>query len=254
MLRSIQRNLFHLFAAAVLVVAIAATQRAQAMDGAGIAGATYYEGVVGTASAEALASPAPGVPTRVTISDSTATATYAQVAVDVDAVEWVLRIRGLDRSHERTDALYQMIAVLPLPVDTSGRWAFQSKRRAIVPREGVEGASVPLIYGGEKIRLKRDITLEKTLLPGLIGGSSDQIPDLAGSGYNYTLWSTIVRYDASYGDTVQIFADVPFSTDDSVAPPDAADDRLKAYVITWIPEMDSAVSPFAIRMDIVAAD
>ena len=151
------------------------------------------------------------------------------------------------------DAVYHVIAVLPLPVDPDGRAAFNTRGRGIVPREGSKAASVPLIYGGEKITLKRNVSLEKSFLAGVIGSGVGQLPDLLGTGYEYTLWDTIVRYDPSYGDTIQIFADVSYATDEDVAPPDAVDDRLKAYVVTWIPDLDSSVAPFAVRIDVEPA-
>ena len=68
------------------------------------------------------------------------------------------------------------------------------------------------------------------------------------------MWDAIIRYDARYGDTIQAFADVPYSTDVDVAPPDPSDERLKAYLVTWIPDLDASVPPFAIRIDVVPAD
>jgi hypothetical protein len=221
----------------------------EAMDGLSMAGPTYYQDVLGPQPPEALASAAPGLPTRLYISESSAKVTYDSVPGD-DSIDWLIRVRDLTRNHERIDTFYLMIAVLPMPVDEDGLPAFETKSRGIVPREGTEQASVPLIYGGEKVVLKRAVILEKTLLPGLIGSKPDVLPSLAGTGYGYTLWQTLIRYDSSYGDTVQVFADVPYSTDVDVAPPDASDERLKAYVITWIPQLDASLPPFAIRMDI----
>ncbi len=226
---------------------------ARAIDGASIAEPTYYEDMLGAQSPEALASAEPGLPTRLSIDDSSAAVTYESVPGE-DGIDWSIRVRGLTRNHERIDALYQVIAVLPMPVDASGLSAFRTKSRGIAPREGTEQASVPLIYGGEKIVLKRSVALEKMLMPGLLGSGPGTLPSLAGTGYDYTLWQTIIRYDSKYGDTVQVFADVPYSTDADVAPPDAEDERLKAYVITWIPELDASLPPFGIRMDIQAAE
>jgi len=225
---------------------------APAVDGIAMTQPTYYEELLGTQSPEALASAEPGLPARLSIDDSSASVTYESVP-GKDGIDWLIRVRGLTRSHERIDALYQMIAVLPMPIDEVGLSAFQTKSRGIVPREGTEQSSVPLIYGGEKVVLKRSVALEKTLLRGLVGSGPGMLPNLAGTGYEYTLWQTIIRYDESYGDTVQVFADVPYSTDFDVEPPDAKDERLKAYVITWIPELDSSLPPFGIRMDIEPA-
>ena len=166
------------------------------------------------------------------------------------SLDWTLKVRGLLRSHERIDVVYQMIAVLPVPVDAEGRPAFEPLQWSITPREGSEGASVPLIYSGEKVLLKRNVALEHSLLPNLVGSGPDKLPSLAGTGYEYSLWDTIIRYDPSYGDTVQVLADFRYSTDARVAAPDARDDRLKAYVVTWIPTLDPSIPPFAIRMDV----
>jgi hypothetical protein len=222
---------------------------AGAMDGFGMSQTTYYEDVLGTQPVEAFASAEPGLPTSLYIDESSAGVTYESVPGD-DSIDWTIRVRGLTRNHERIDAFYLMMAVLPMPVDEEGLPAFETESRGIVPREGNEQASVPLIYGGEKVVLKRAAFLEKALLPGLIGSEPDMLPSLEGTGYAYTMWQTLIRYDAGYGDTVQVFADVPYSTDVDVAPPDAKDERLKAYVITWIPELDASLPPFAIRMDI----
>ena len=118
-----------------------------------------------------------------------------------------------------------------------------------------ESSSIPLTYSGEAVTLKRNIFLERTLLPHLIGASSGRLPDLTGTGYDYTLWDTIVRYDASYGDSVEVLADLRYSTDLGVAAPDAADPRLGAYIITWIPAFNAtSVPPYAIRIDVVDSE
>ena len=107
-----------------------------------------------------------------------------------------------------------------------------------------------MIYGGEKIALKRNLALEKMLLPGIVGNSNDKLPPLQGTGYDYTLWDTIVSYDPEYGSTIQVFADVAYSTEADVPAPDAADERLKAYVLTWIPGMDPTQAIYTVRMDV----
>ena len=164
----------------------------------------------------------------------------------------MVKIRGLSRPHERVDSVYQMIAVVPLPIGATGRAAYRPLQWGIAPREGSESASVPLIYGGEKVVLKRNVTLEKALLPNLISdqGDPDALPSLAGTSYEYTLWDAIVLYDLDFGETVQVIADFRYRTDGSVGPPEADDERFKAYVITWIPDLDGSVPPFAVRLDI----
>ena len=243
----------------LLVLVLAPALPALAMDGATISGAsssdpTYYESVQASVSAEQMSSTQVGTPTGLYFSDSTATVTYVKgAAADGSGqVTWTAQVRGLSRPHERVDAVYQMIAVIPLPVDVEGRPLFTRRSVKIEARAGAREDSEPLVYAGETVILKRNITLEKTLLPGLIGpsGSDDKLPSLDGTGYAYTLWDTIISYDPKYGDTVEVFADVSYKTDDWVAGPDGDDERLKAYVITWIPGADPGVYPFAIRMDI----
>jgi hypothetical protein len=240
-----------LLAIAALAVSGLPLAPARAVDGIGFsAPPTYYEAAIAPDAAEALGSTASGLPAALHVSDSAATVEYASIATGKDGLRWTASIRGLLRNHERVDAVYQMIVVLPLPVDAEGRPAFDPLQWAIAPREGVAGASVPLIYSGEKVRLKRNVALELSLLPNLVGEGSDKLPSLAGTGYAYSLWDTIIRYDPEYGDTVQLFADFRYSTDVGVPPPDARDERLKAYVVTWIPALDPRIPPFAIRIDV----
>ena len=228
---------------------------AWAIDGAGFAassGPTYYEEVVQSASPDQLNSNSSQLPTSLHFSDSSATVQYISVQTEADRIDWTLKIRGLTRNHERVDAVYQIIAVLPLPQGADGKDAFQATQWGIAPREGPEGAGVPFIYGGEKVLLKRNVALERMLLPNLVGpsGSADKLPSLAGTGYEYTLWDAIIRYDSGFGDTVQVFADLQYATDAGVSSPNAADEDLKAYVLTWIPGLDASIAPFTIRMDI----
>jgi apolipoprotein N-acyltransferase len=239
-----------MLAAAALVTIGVHAAPARAADGMGFSAETYYEEATASISSEPVESTRSGLPTALHFSDSSATVEYASTPDPNGGLEWTAKIRGLLRSHERVDAVYHMIAVLPLPVDAERRPGFRPLQFAIAPREGVEGASVPLIYSGEKVRLKRSVALERSLLPNLVGEGADKLPSLAGTGYEYSLWDTIIRYDPEYGDTVQLFADFRYSTDAEVPPPDARDDRLKAYVVTWIPALDSRVLPFAIRMDV----
>ena len=213
---------------------------------------SYYEQLLTVGDARALSSTEEGLPTTLFISDSVATASYAGVE-HASHTRWSLKLRDFQRPHERVAAVYQMIAVLPMPVDARGGDAFATPQLGIYPRQGTEASSQPLVYSGERLVLKRNISLERSLLPGLIGYSSigDKLPSLQGTGYEYTLWDTIVRYDPSYGATVQVIADVAYFTSPDVSPPDAGDDRLKAYVITWIPGMDPRYALFTIRIDVV---
>jgi hypothetical protein len=142
--------------------------------------------------------------------------------------------------------------VLPLPAGSDGRDAFQPLGRGVAVEEGALDRSVPLIYGGEKIVLKRNIGLEKALLPGLIGTSrgATGLPDLAGSGYHWTAWDAIVARDDAYGDTIEARATLRYRTSASVPAPDPDDPRLAAYLITWIPALPAAVPPYAVRIDV----
>jgi hypothetical protein len=229
---------------------------ARAIDGdsIGFGTTTYYEGVVGSDSASLLESSDTGLPTELELSDSSATVEYSAQTRSDGRLAWTAKIRNFSRPHERVEAVYHVIAILPLPADAEGRSVARPAAFGIVPREGTPEASVPLIYSGEKIVLKRSHALERTLLPNLIGSEPGQLPSLAGTGYAYTFWDAIVRYDPAYGDTLQAFVDFQYTTDPGVAAPDAKDDRLKAYVVTWIPALDPSVPPFAVRLDVVPAE
>lgn len=157
---------------------------------------------------------------------------------------WQVKLAIAERPHERVDAVYDLVLALPLPA------RFASKGWSIDPRSGVEGASVPFVYGGERVRLKRNAPLEASWLPLLIASESG-LPDLAGSGYAWTLWDTVLRYDANAGSTLQGFATFGYSTHAALPAPDSADARNAAFLITWIPTLEAAVPPFAIRLDVV---
>jgi hypothetical protein len=216
---------------------------------------TYFEAQFESSALAPTANPDDGLPTALHVSDSSATVEY-RAGLGESSVEWQVKLTGLERRHEKVDAVYQVILLLPLPVDADGRDAFTPLEWAITPREGKEGASVPFIYAGEKVTLKRNSALERSLLPGLVedGGAPDRLPSLAGTGYGYTVWDALIRYDAGYGDTISGWGSFRYSTDVSVAPPDAESDALKAYLITWIPSFDPGIKPFAIRMDVISPE
>lgn len=211
---------------------------------------TYYEATLGTASAASLASPTPELPTTLALDDATALASYVPAGESGGRSVWELRIEGFDRRHERVDAIYDMVLVLPLPAGPDGGDAFEALGRGVRVEEGAPDRSVPLVYGGEKIVLKRNIGLEKTFLPGLVGSGAGQLPDLAGSGYRWTAWDTIVRRDDQYGEQVTARAVLRFSAAPGLTAPDASDPRLAAYLITWIPSLPANVAPFAVRLDV----
>lgn len=212
---------------------------------------TYYQAAVGDALAS-LSSADATLPAALHIEPAAATVAY-RASADATGQQWELRIENFERNHERVDAIYDMVLVLPLPADADGRDAFRALERGVRIEEGLAGRSVPLVYGGEKVVLKRNVGLEKALLPQLVGGGAGRLPSLAGSGYRWTAWDTIVERDADFGDIVQARAVLRYATAGDVAPPSAADERLAAYLITWIPQLSAGVPPYAVRMDVVEA-
>lgn len=222
---------------------------AGATDGAAVVNPTYYQQMSGSQPMATLESSSPGVPTALAISDSSATVEYLPTAQPDGSVHWSVLVQGFQRNTERVNTVYDMVFVLALPVAPSGAAAFTPLNSAIVPQVGTQTASVPLVYGGEQIALKRNVGLEKSLLPGLVGDPTQgKLPSLAGTGYGYTLWDTIVQYDAGYGPTMQAWASFHYATDTTVSAPVASDPRMKAYLITWIPTLNSNIPPYAVRM------
>jgi hypothetical protein len=146
-----------------------------------------------------------------------------------------------------------MVLLLPLPADGAGADAFTPLDRGIQVKEGSLDNAVPLVYGSEKIVLKRNSALEKSLLPGWIGdvGEPGKLPSLEGTGYRYTAWDAIVTRDPGYGDTIQAWAQFRFAAEPALTGPDDEDSRLAAWCITWIPSLSANVAPYAVRMDVV---
>jgi hypothetical protein len=187
---------------------------------------SYYESVSGGEPIASLESAEAGHPVATVMEDTSATLRYEVTSTAPDQVVWQVALEDFARPHERVDAVYDLVLVLPLPADANGKKAFRALQRRIELQEGVPGASVALVYAGEPISLKRNV------------------------GYAYTVWDTIVAYDAAYGDVVQAHASFGYTTDESVLPPDASDERLKGYLITWIPSLGSEVPPFTLRIDV----
>jgi len=206
------------------------------------AGSSYYEEAAGdTAALSRATAGAGGLPTALHVVEAAGGVEYRSAA----AGSWEVEVRVAERPHERVDAVYDLVLALPLPAGSgSDVWR-------IAVREGSRGASAAAVYAGEKVTLKRNATLEASWLPLLVG-ARDGLPDLAGSGYEWTLWDTIVRYDASVGPTLQGFATVRYAADPSLAAPDPEDSRNAAYVITWIPALGASVPPFTLRLDVAA--
>jgi hypothetical protein len=106
-----------------------------------------------------------------------------------------------------------------------------------------------LVYGGEKIVLRRNVPLEQAWLP-LLAGAPNGLPDLAHDGHAWTFWDAIVRYDAAAGATVRAYGTFRYRADARAVAPDAENPDNAAYLITWIPTLE-AVPPFAIRLDVM---
>jgi hypothetical protein len=252
-MRSLIRSLPCSFALRAVVFgasAFALVAPAGATDGgAAVVSPTYYQQIVGNQSVAAVESASGGVPTSLAIDNSTATVTYVSTTQHDGSILWDVLVQGFQRNTERVDAVYDMVFVLPLPVRPSGTADFTPVDSAIVPQVGTATASVPLVYGNEQIVFKRNVGLEKSLLPGLVGDPTQgKLPSLAGTGYGYTLWDTIVQYDGSYGPTIQAWASFHYATNTTVSPPVASDPRMKAYLITWIPTLHASIPAYAVRL------
>lgn len=214
---------------------------------------TYYEQALGGTSVEAWREPAGPLPSQLHVAEGEARVVYRRTGEASAGATWEVRVEGFARRHERVDAVYDLILVLPLPDDGRGGDGFSSPDRGVQLWEGSPDQAVSLVYGDEKLRLKRNVALEKTLLPPLVGTGTGRLPSLAGTGYRYTAWDIIVTRDPQAGDTVQGFARLRYTTDAVVAAPDDADARLAAWWITWIPSLTADVAPYAVRMDVAPA-
>lgn len=211
---------------------------------------TYLEARLERSSWHATAESA--LPTRLHIDDGEAFVEYRPLREGVRSTEWEVRVRNFEQRHETVDAIYDMVLVLPLPESASGQDAFEALQPGVALHEGTEQRSAPLIYGGRELVLKRNVALERTLLPGLVATEAGEgkLPSLAGTGYRYTCWDAIVAHDADFGDTLKGWGSLRYGTEGRIAPPDAEDDRLSAYLVTWIPTLTSEIAPFALRMDV----
>ena len=211
---------------------------------------TYYAEQLEASSWRATAEA--GMPSRLHVAESDAFVEYRALHQDLRRTEWEVRVRNYHRRHESVDAVYDMILVLPLPEDASGDDAFAALDPGIALYEGDERRSAPALYGGREVVLKRNLALERTLLPGLMegAGTEGKLPNLAGTGYRYTCWDAVVAHDAQFGDSVRGWASLRYGTDGRVTAPDADDDRLSAYWITWIPSLTTEVRPYAVRIDV----
>jgi hypothetical protein len=158
---------------------------------------------------------------------------------------WRVDVEVAPRPHERVDAVYDLVLALALPAD------FRSDSWRIRVREGRRRASASALYAGERVTLKRNRALEASWLPTL-AGAREGLPDLDGSGWVWTLWDTIVRYDAGAGRRLAGFASLAFAADPGTPEPRPGDPRSAAYLISWMPSLGAAVAPYTLRLDAAA--
>jgi hypothetical protein len=239
----------------IAAAALLAASPGSALDGGGFAaeepGLSYYEIAVDelavtsseTTSSELTKDGAAsgGLPTSLYVVDAEGGVTYSALGDGA----WEVAVAVAERPHERVDAVYDLVLALPLPLGS------QAKAWRIEPKASV-ASSASIVYGGESIVLKRNVPLEQAWLP-LLSGAPGGLPDLSRSGYAWTFWDAIVRYDPSVGATVQAYGTFRYQADPRVVAPDAENPDNAAYVITWIPTLE-AVPPFAIRLDVVGGE
>jgi len=195
-----------------------------------------------SASATVEGAASGGLPTSLYTIDAAGGVTYH----DLGNGAWQVDIAVARRPHEHVDAVYDLVLALPLPVGSI------SKQWRIQPKVDSSPGAAPVVYGGDTIVLKRNVPLERAWLP-VLAGAAGGLPDLSRSGYAWTLWDAIVRYDATAGATLEAFGTFRYSADARVGAPDPTNPDNAAYVITWIPTLET-VPPFAIRLDVVGAD
>lgn len=238
-----------LLAAATCLAWAGTAMPAAAADSLSVSGPTYYQELIGSGDLADLERPAGGLPTSLHVVEAAGGVEYRLLGVEAGTTTWEAFLEVEERNHERVDAVYDLVLALPLPAGNDGSAAFESDQWGIKAREGAPGSSVALIYGGEKLTLKRNVALERSWLP-VLEGTPDGLPDLSGTGYKFTLWDTVLRYDPGYGDRVQGLASLTYETGAEVVAPDPEDQRNAGYVITWIPTLDPSVPPFTIRLDV----
>jgi hypothetical protein len=241
------------FSLALLSAAAVATT-ASGFDGGsssapddGEVGVTYYEEVLAARrpaddSARAADAASGGLPTALHVVPAAGGVEYRRLR----SGRWRLTLEVAERPHERVDAVYDLVLALALPAD------FRSEAWRIPVRAGRRRASAPARYAGERVTLKRNRALEASWLP-LLAGARDGLPDLAGSAYVWTLWDTIVRYDAGAGRRLEGFARFAYETDRRTPVPRPGDARSAAYLISWMPSLGAAVAPYTLRIDAVAS-
>jgi hypothetical protein len=154
---------------------------------------------------------------------------------------WEVSVEVAERPHERVDAVYDLVLALPLPLGSKAKdWRIAVKQSPSSPDA--------LVYGGERVQLRRNVPLEQSWLP-LLAGAPNGLPDLSRTGYAWTFWDAIVRYDPAAGATLRAYGTFRYRADERVVAPDAENPDNAAYLVTWIPTLE-AVPPFAIRLDV----
>jgi hypothetical protein len=194
----------------------------------------------GLAAEELSSAEAGGLPGSIHAVEGSGDVTYRRL----DDGRWKVRVEIAAR-HEQVDALYDLVMVLPLPE------GFESDVWRIPVNERVGDEVVPVVYSGERVRLKRNQPLEASWLPILVGAPQG-LPDLAGTGYRWTLWDTIIRYDEQASRMLEGFGVLAYTADASVTAPDAADPRNAVYLVSWIPSLDASIAPLALRIDVAS--
>jgi hypothetical protein len=231
----------------LLTAALLCALPARAIDGGFAATAeetSYYEQTAdpdALAAATADGAASGGLPSALHVVEAKGGVRYRSLGNG----SFEVSIEVASRPHERVDAVYDLVLALPLPLGSkTGAWR-------IAPSVDPTPGAPPVVYGGEPVVLKRNVPLESAWLPHLVG-QANGLPDLSRSGLAWTLWDTIVRYDANAGASLQAFGRFRFNAEGAVVPDPENPDHA-AYVITWIPTLED-VPPFAIRLDVVGAE
>ncbi len=193
-----RNNQAMLLAASACLAWTLAPAPAASIDGSAAAEPTYYEELTGSGGVAGLESQAGGLPSALHVVEAHGGVEYRMLSQEAEGTTWEVSLEVEERNHERVDAVYDLVLALPMPASSDGMAAYATEQWRIEAREGSRGASVALIYSGEKLTLKRNVALERAWLPSL-QGSPDGLPDLTGTGNVYTLWDAVIRYDPTTG-------------------------------------------------------
>lgn len=208
---------------------------------------SYYDDVLGSESLEAFESSQPGLPTALAVDIAEEVLVEYRSTSDEDVLKWELAVDGFRRPHASVVAVYQVVLIVPLPAGDEGQPLWRPLTRAMRPRVSLDPDAPPVLYRGSPVRFRRNVALEKTWLPELVGTDEGQLPALSGTGYQWTLWDTLLLHDPEHGDEVAGSLQFYYETPKSVAGPDASDQRLGVYLVSWIPKLTHEIAPLAIR-------